>query len=123
TEGKIAIDESRATPVFSPYTGRVIRLLAKPADVVEKGQPLFVIEATDMVKSQNDFLAALAALNKARAQLRLTQINEKRQHELSDAKAVPLKDYQQAQNDLVAAESDVRSTESALEAARNRLRI
>ncbi|MGA7349465.1 MAG: efflux RND transporter periplasmic adaptor subunit, partial [Pseudolabrys sp.] len=30
TEGKIAIDEDRATLVFSPYSGRVIKLLAKP---------------------------------------------------------------------------------------------
>src|SRR4029077_2596194 len=45
TEGKIAIDEDRSTPVFSPYAGRVTKLLAKPGDSVVKGQPLFVIEA------------------------------------------------------------------------------
>ena len=123
TEGKIAIDESRATPVFSPYTGRVLHLLAKPGDTVEKGQPLFVVEATDMVQSQNDFVTALTTLNKARSQLTLTQINEKRQRILSDGKAVPLKAYQQAQADLAAAESDFKSAESALDAARNRLRI
>lgn len=123
TEGKIAIDESRATPVFSPYAGRVLHLLAKPADTVEKGQPLFVIEATDMVQSQNDFVTALATLNKARSQLTLTQINENRQRSLSDGKAVPLKSFQQAQADLAAAESDFRSADSALDAARNRLRI
>ena len=123
TEGKIAIDETRATPVFSPYTGRVLHLLAKPGDRVEKGQPLFVVEATDMVQSQDDFVTAIATLNKARAQLTLTQTNEKRQRILSEGKAVPLKDYQQAQADLAAAESDFKSAESALDAARNRLRI
>jgi membrane fusion protein, heavy metal efflux system len=30
TEGKIAIDEDRSTPVFSPYAGRVTKLLVKP---------------------------------------------------------------------------------------------
>ena len=30
--GKIAFNEEVMTPVFSPYTGRVIRLLAKPGD-------------------------------------------------------------------------------------------
>src|SRR3954468_9500814 len=30
TEGKIAIDEDRSTPVFSPYAGRVTKLLARP---------------------------------------------------------------------------------------------
>jgi cobalt-zinc-cadmium efflux system membrane fusion protein len=31
TEGKIAVDEDRSTPVFSPYAGRVTKLLARPA--------------------------------------------------------------------------------------------
>ena len=43
TDGKIAIDEDRATPIFSPYAGRVVRLLAAPGETIEKGQPLFVI--------------------------------------------------------------------------------
>src|SRR5882757_11460011 len=30
TEGKIAVDEDRSTPVFSPYAGRVTKLLARP---------------------------------------------------------------------------------------------
>src|SRR5215217_8867040 len=42
TEGKIAIDEDRSTPVFSPYAGRVTKLLAKAGDSVVKAQPLFV---------------------------------------------------------------------------------
>ena len=57
TEGKIAIDEDRSTPVFSPYAGRVTKLLARPGDSVVKGQPLFVIEAADNVQAQNDFIA------------------------------------------------------------------
>ena len=51
TEGKIAVDETRSTPIFSPYSGRVTKLLAKPGDIVERGQPLFVLEATDMVQA------------------------------------------------------------------------
>lgn len=123
TEGKIAIDENRSTPVFSPYTGRVIRMMAKPGDAVAAGQPLFVVEATDMVQSQNDFVAAISALKKASSQLNLTQTNEKRQRELYEGKAVPLKDWQQAQADFAAATSDMNSAESAVDATRNRLRI
>src|SRR5437879_12632057 len=53
TEGKIAIDEDRSTPVFSPYAGRVTKLLVRPGDAVVKGQPLFVIAAADAVQPQN----------------------------------------------------------------------
>jgi cobalt-zinc-cadmium efflux system membrane fusion protein len=122
-EGKIAIDDDIATPIFSPYAGRVVQLLVKPGDLVERGQPLFVIEATDTVQALNDFITALSALNSARSKLNLAQINEKRQNDLYAGKAVPLKDWQNAQNDLVTAQNDMRAADTALEAARNRLRI
>jgi len=123
TEGKIAVDEDRSTPIFSPYAGRVTKLLARPGDSVTAGQPLFTVEATDMVQAQNDFIAAISALNKARSQLNLAQIVERRNKDLYEGKAVALKEWQQSQNDLTAAQNDLRSAESALEAARNRLRI
>ena len=123
TEGKIAVDEDRATPIFSPYAGRVIKLFVKPGEVVKVGQPLFTVEATDMVQAQNDFITAATALNKARSALNLAEINDKRQRLLYEGKAVPLKEVQNAKGVLDAAENDVRSAEVALEAARNRLRI
>jgi membrane fusion protein, heavy metal efflux system len=49
TEGKVAVNEERSTPIFSPFAGRVTRLMVKPSDMVERGQPLFVVEATDTV--------------------------------------------------------------------------
>jgi cobalt-zinc-cadmium efflux system membrane fusion protein len=123
TEGKIAVDEDRATPVFSPYAGRVTKLLARPGDRVMQGQSLFVIEAPDNVQAQNDFITAVTGYNKAKSQLELTQIQDKRAHDLYDGKAVPLKDYQQSQAALISAQNDMRSSETALQAARNRLRI
>jgi cobalt-zinc-cadmium efflux system membrane fusion protein len=122
-DGKIAIDEDHSTPIFSPYAGRVMKLLAKPGDVVERGQPLFTVEASDMVQAQNDFIAASTALNKSHSQLNLAQIVDKRQRDLYEGKAVPLKEVQNARAALDGAENDVRSGEVALEAARNRLRI
>jgi cobalt-zinc-cadmium efflux system membrane fusion protein len=123
TEGKIAVNEESSTPIFSPFAGRVIKLLVKPSDIVERGQMLFVVEATDTVQGLNDFVAALSALNSARSKLNLATIVEKRANDLYAGKAVPLKDWQQSQSDLVQAQNDMRSAETALEAVRNRLRI
>src|ERR1700680_4631471 len=123
TEGKIAVDEDHSTPLFSPYAGRVTKLLAKPGDEVQRGQPLFIVEATDTIPALNDFIVAITAMNKAHAQLDLAQIVEKRHRELYASNAVALKDFEQAQVGLVAAQNDVRSAATALEAARNRLRI
>jgi len=123
TEGKIAVDEDRSTPVFSPYTGRVTKLLARPGDQVTQGQPLFVIEATDTVQAQNDFISAFTALNKAQSALDLAQLQDKRARDLYEGKAIPLKDFQQAETTLIQTENDVRSSQTALEAVRNRLHI
>ena len=103
TEGKIAIDEDRSTPVFSPYAGRVTKVLARPGDQVAKGQPLFVIEAADNVQAQNDFIGAMMAMNKAKSALDLAQLQGTRAKDLFEGKAVPLKDYQQSQATLIQA--------------------
>lgn len=123
TEGKVAVDEDRSTPVFSPYAGRVTKLMVRPGDSVKQGQPLFVIEAADNVQAQNDFITAMTALNKAKSALDLAQLQYKRAKDLFEGKAVPLKDYQQAEATQIQAQNDLRSTQTALEAARNKLRI
>jgi cobalt-zinc-cadmium efflux system membrane fusion protein len=123
TEGKIAVDEDKSTPVFSPYAGRVMKLLVRPGDSVIQGQPLFVIEAADTVQAQNDFIAAMTALNKAQSAVDLAGIQDKRAKDLFEGKAVPLKDYQQSQATLIQAQNDLRSSQTALEASRNKLRI
>src|SRR5580698_1087839 len=123
TEGKISVNEESSTPIFSPFAGRVMKLLVKPSDMVERGQMLFVVEATDTVQGLNDFVAALSTLNSARSKLNLATIVEKRANDLYAGKAVPLKDWQQSQSDLIQAQNDMRSAETALEAVRNRLRI
>jgi cobalt-zinc-cadmium efflux system membrane fusion protein len=123
TEGKIAVDEDRSTPVFSPYAGRVTKLLVRPGDSVTQGQPLFVIEAADTVQAQNDLISAMTGLNKARSALDLAQLQYKRAKDLFEGKAVPLKDYQQAEAIQIQAQNDLRSTQTALEASRNKLRI
>jgi len=123
TEGKIAVDEDRSTPVFSPYAGRVMKLLMRPGDSVTQGQALFVIEAADTVQAQNDFITAMTGLNKAKSALDLAQLQYRRAKDLFEGKAVPLKDFQQAEATQVQAQNDLRSTQTALEASRNKLRI
>ena len=50
-EGNIAIDDDLTTPVFSPYSGRVERLVAQLGDHVARGAPLFAVEATEFVQA------------------------------------------------------------------------
>jgi cobalt-zinc-cadmium efflux system membrane fusion protein len=121
--GQIAFNEDASTPVLTPFSGRVTHLIAKVGDRVKRGDPLLEIDSPEQVQPQTEFIAAQSARNKARSQLNLAQIVEKRARDLYEGKAAPFKDLQQAEAQLAAAESDMRSTETAFEAARIRLRI
>jgi cobalt-zinc-cadmium efflux system membrane fusion protein len=109
TEGKIATDDDHTTQVFSPYSGRVTRVLASAGDVVHAGQPLFAIAASEFVQAQNDLVAA-------HAQLKLAEAAESRQSALYLINGTALKDWQQSQADLL-------NAQTALGAVRGRLRI
>ena len=74
--GQIAYNEDASTAVLTPFPGRVTRLIAKIGDMVKRGDPLFEIDSPEVVQPQNDFIAAIAALNKARSQLDLATIVE-----------------------------------------------
>ena len=109
TEGKIAVNGDRTTPVYSPYSGRVTRVIAALGDTVKAGAALAAVDASEFVQAQND-------LSTAAAQVKIARINESRKHALFDAKGGSLQDWQQSQADLTAAET-------ALDSVHNRLRI
>jgi cobalt-zinc-cadmium efflux system membrane fusion protein len=123
TDGKIAVDGDRTTPVYSPYSGRVTKIFANLGDHVRQGERLLALEAVEFAQAQNDLVSAASAVNTARSQLSLAQTNEQRKHALYDAKAGALQDWQQGQGELVTAQNALRSAETGLALVRNRLRI
>jgi membrane fusion protein, heavy metal efflux system len=121
--GQIGYNEDASTVVLTPFSGRVTRLIARLGDQVKRGDPLLEIDSPEQFVQQNDFIAAQAAKRKAGSQHNLAQILENRVRGLHEGKAAPFKDVQQAEAQLAAAENDVRSADTAFEAARLRLRI
>jgi cobalt-zinc-cadmium efflux system membrane fusion protein len=121
--GKIAFNEELMTPVYSPYAGRILRLLAKPGDAIKTGAPLFEIDTPDLVQAESDLINGGIALAKSNAALDLARRGEDRAHRLYLNKAIALRDWEQAEADLKNAERDVRSAEATLAAARARLRV
>lgn len=109
TEGRITLNSDTATQVFTPYSGRVIRVLAGIGEHVRRGAPLFSIEASEFAQAQSD-------LHNALSQLKLARIGEARRHAAFDSKGGSLQDWQQAQADLAAAQTQ-------LDSVHNRLRI
>ncbi|MDC7785837.1 efflux RND transporter periplasmic adaptor subunit [Rhodoplanes sp. TEM] len=121
--GKVGYDQDATTVVSSPFSGRVVRLIARLGERVAPGAPLAELDSVEVLPPQNDHVAAVGTLAKARTQLDLARVAETRARGLYEQKAGALKDWQQAQAALVAAENDARAAETALEATRQRLRI
>src|SRR5579872_5479525 len=59
-DGKIALNGDTATQVFSPYSGRVVRVIAALGAQVKAGAPLLEVAAAEIVQAQSDLLDARA---------------------------------------------------------------
>jgi cobalt-zinc-cadmium efflux system membrane fusion protein len=108
-DGQIAVNADTTTQVFSPYSGRVVRVVAGIGDRVRSGAPLVSLVASEHLDAQSALITALS-------QARLERLIERRRHAAYDSHGGSLQDWQQAQADLTAAEA-------ALSAARGRLRV
>jgi len=106
--GYVDFNQDQTAPVFSPWAGRIIQVLAKAGDDVKKGQPLFTIDSTDLVEAESALISTAGALElaaKALARLRkLIDIQGTAQKELEQA----ISDHQSAEANHEAARSAVR---------------
>ncbi|WP_034158151.1 efflux RND transporter periplasmic adaptor subunit [Sphingomonas sp. ERG5] len=121
--GAITVDGDRSTPVLMPYSGQVVRVLADAGQRVAQGQPLLLVKTNDFVDARSGLFAARAAQQNSQAQLAAAQRNAERQRQIYETAGGALKDYQQATNDLIAAQAAARTTAAALGAARDKLAI
>jgi len=121
--GQIGLNEDASTAVLTPVSGRATRLIAKIGDTVKRDAPLLEIDSPEVVQPQSDLIAAATAMNKARSQLDLAQLTEQRDRTLYEGNAGTLKAWQQSQAQLDEARNNMRAAETAVAAARHRLRI
>jgi cobalt-zinc-cadmium efflux system membrane fusion protein len=120
--GKIAFNGNRVTPVFSQFAGRIARLMAEVGTTVHSGQTIGMIDTPDIVGMQTDYLQALTTERSARTTLDLATRTRERASRLAEAEAIPKRDLQQAQADESRASDDLQRAQSAIAAARGRLR-
>lgn len=103
--GRVTFDDLRISHVFSPVTGRVVKLLAGPGDRLQKGAPLALISSPDIGSAWSDVV-------KARADLDASQREYQRQRELYEAHAGPLRDLEAAENSYKKAKAELERAES-----------
>ena len=122
-DGKITTDNTRTVSVFSPFSGRIVKVMVQPGDRVAAGQPLFTIDANEYAQGHSDLVAAQTGLDAAVAQEKLARDAETRAEGVYKTAGGALKDYQQTQHDLIAAQSATAAARAALDAERAKLKI
>ncbi|WP_157216586.1 efflux RND transporter periplasmic adaptor subunit [Flavisphingomonas formosensis] len=121
--GVISVDEDHSTPVVLPYSGQVTDVFVQAGQRVTRGQPLLKIASSDFVDARNTLFSAAAQRATAAAQLKMAEDNAKRQQAIFQTAGGALKDYRQAESDLIAARSTMRSADAALGASRDKLAL
>ncbi len=105
--GTVNADVSRAVPVISLASGRVVEIHARLGDAVRKGQLLLRVQSTDVAAAWSDYQHALADETLARAQF-------DRASDLFAIGAIAKKDLEVAQDARDKAAVDVRTTRERL---------
>ncbi|MFM8551208.1 MAG: efflux RND transporter periplasmic adaptor subunit [Nitrospiraceae bacterium] len=105
--GKIAYGEDRYSRISSPLQGRVLDVRAKLGDRVKAGDVLLIIDSPDITSAYSDFIKEASDLDFATRAYDLSK-------DLYENKAIPLKDFKQAENDLVKAKAEFRRAKERL---------
>ncbi len=106
TSGVVTLDDQRSGHVFSPVTGRVIKISAELGQQVKKGDALATIESPDVGNAVSD-------AHKAEADLIAADHSLRRKRELLEAQAA-------SEADVEAAEDSYRNAKAEFERARQK---
>jgi len=101
--GTVTPDISRAVPVISIATGRVVEIDARLGDTVKKGQVLLKVQSADISGAFSDYRKAVADEQLANIQLERAKL-------LYDKGAIALNDLQVAQDTEAKAKVDVETS-------------
>ena len=97
--GRLVWDEERTARLYPAFAGRVVRIDAKPGDVVQPGQRLAQLASADFGQVQVD-------ARKSAADLALAEKNVARVRELVANDVAPTKDLQSADAELLRARAE-----------------
>jgi HlyD family secretion protein len=115
--------------VGTKITGRITRLYVDQGDHVKKGQLLAILENKDfqeqvrqdeglLMKARANLEANRASIRRGQSALALARKNEERYGNLLQKKLVSQLEYEQRQNERIAAEEDVKNLEAQQEAVK-----
>lgn len=100
TSGRVVFDDERVQHAYSPVTGRVTKILAKPGQKIKKGDALAVIDSPDLG-------LAVADVGKAAADFSAAEHDYNRQKRLYEQRAAGQRDYEQAEDAFLKAKAEL----------------
>jgi cobalt-zinc-cadmium efflux system membrane fusion protein len=121
--GIISVNEDQSTPVILPYSGQVTDVFVAAGQRVSRGQPLLRVASSDFVDARSAMLSAAAQQATATSQFQVATDNAARQQQIYETAGGALKDYRQAQSDLVAARATLAAANASVTATRDRLAL
>jgi cobalt-zinc-cadmium efflux system membrane fusion protein len=100
TSGKVTYDDVRVSHVFSPVSGRISHIAAKPGQRVKKGEALATLESPDIGIASSD-------LHKADADRIAAEHDLQRQKDLLAAHATSQRDFEASEDNYRKAKAEV----------------
>ena len=100
TSGRVTLDDLRSGHVFSPVTGRVVKIAAQLGQHVKKGDALAVIESPDIGNAVSD-------VHKAEADLIAAEHDYKRKKDLFEQKAGSAAELETAEDNWRRAKAEI----------------
>jgi len=105
--GRLTWDEDRTVRIYTPFAGRVERILAQPGQPVHKGQALAVMASPEFGQAQAD-------AGRSRSDFALAEKNLARVRELAEHGVAAAKELQTAQAEYERTRSELERTQRRL---------
>jgi cobalt-zinc-cadmium efflux system membrane fusion protein len=103
----VEADPAHIVKILPPLAGRITQLRVQLGERIESGQPLVVLDSSDLVTAYADY-------DRAKVLLELALKNRDRQRNLSTFGGAAQKDQQQAEADYITAEVELQRTQARL---------
>jgi membrane fusion protein, heavy metal efflux system len=120
-KGRIALADDRTWRIGVRTIGSVVAVYAGLGDPVHKGQILARYHADEVRDSRAQYRAAVSELDRAKSAAQQAQRNRDRAQRLLDLKAGSVQQVEQAQQDLMTAQSAIKKAEIEVDRGRDLL--
>jgi cobalt-zinc-cadmium efflux system membrane fusion protein len=121
--GRISANPNRVSKVLRPVQGRVLEVMVRLGDHVERGQPLLSLDSPDADAAVSTDLQAEATERQAKFTLTKSETDYLRTKDLYEHQAVSEKDLYGAQNDLMQAKANAETSRAVSEQSLRRLEL